>query len=196
LHPGPLYGKKTDDSIKILKDNLNDFFTKLGKTDTGLFLETAGKVGQLGSVKDVFDVSQCFETCYPCIDFGHVHARTIGSLETKNAIDSLFEYMNSLQAFSNNTKIHFHYTPIHYGAKGEIVHKAIEDKYPPTSPTLFEDIVMDKYYHPRYEPIIENFVRFGIENCTIISETHNSQEIGALAMSNFYKGLTTVKEND
>ena len=76
LHPGPLYGRPAAECISDLISNLDKFFASIGPTPIGLFLETAGKVGQLGSIEEILEVTGAIPGTYPCVDFGHVHART------------------------------------------------------------------------------------------------------------------------
>jgi deoxyribonuclease-4 len=189
LHPGPLYGEDPDEPLNRIKDNLSNYFNNAGKSQIGLFLETAGKRGQLGSVGEIVDICKEIEGCYPCIDFGHVHARTGGTLNEDDAIDRLFKNMTDIGTFSNFDRIHFHYTPIHYGPKGEIKHKAIEDVYENESQLSFGfDAPTNNFYHPRYNRIVENLILKNLD-CTVISETHDSQERGAIAMKNHYKKI-------
>lgn len=191
LHPGPLYNQDSNQVMERLLENLQLFFNRLGKSNIGLFLETAGKKGQLGSVEEITYLTKQMEGCFPCIDFGHVHARAGGSLGSEESINSLFEVMKQNDLFNSNSRIHFHYTPIDYGPKGEITHKAIDDRYPidnQTSLDFFDDKPKDDYYHPRYEAIIENMKSLN-KKFVVISETHNSQEIGAMAMKKHYKKL-------
>lgn len=191
LHPGPLYGEKEYEVLMRFCDNLNDFMNDLGPSKVGLYLETAGKCGQLGSVDDIlFSVANIPNT-YPCFDFGHIHARERGSLYNGEKIDILFEKIKSSYGYDN--KIHFHYTPIEYGKKGEIQHKALTDKnnnrYSDTLSLFEEDteINLDLYY-PRFERIILNMAIYGVSG-TIISETHNSQEVGAMEMKKYYNKI-------
>lgn len=186
LHPGPLYGKTSEEPKNNFLENCNKFLDSYGKTDIGLFIETAGKTGQLGSVEEILDISQELDGVHPCIDWGHVHARTLGTLETPENIKTLGDQLINFLSKNPDKRIHFHYTPIHYGPKGEIKHRAIHDKYP-----LEEqyDLLgrkvgtgsIDGYYHPRFTPVAEQLNRFP-ENTTVISETHNTQEEGALAL--------------
>lgn len=191
LHPGPLYGEDSKIVMDRLLENLESFFNKMGKSHIGLFLETAGKRGQIGSVEEIIQLSKQFEGCFPCIDFGHVHARAGGSLGSRDNIDRLFNQMIENDLFNPKNRIHFHYTPIDYGPRGEITHKALGDKYPinnQQSLDLFNEKVSDDLYHPRYEAIVENMSELEA-NFIVISETHNSQEIGAMAMKKHYNKI-------
>jgi deoxyribonuclease-4 len=187
LHPGPYYGKNPKDIYEVLEQNLHTFFNDVGQSEIGLFLETAGKKGQLGSVDEILGLSKSVKGCFPCVDFGHVHARMCGGLGCDNDIDRLFDKLNNANAFKD--RIHFHYTPIDYGPQGEITHKSLDDEYP-TSPqqSLFENSSKTGIYHPRFERIVENLKKADA-SFTVISETHNSQEKGAMALKQYYSKL-------
>ena len=187
LHPGPLYGATGTEPIERFIENAGRCLNEIGKTEIGLFVETAGKVGQLGSVDEILEICRHLAGTFPCVDFGHVHARTLGSLEEPKAIDLLVDQLVSFIESKNNQRIHFHYTPIHFGPRGEIQHRAIDDRYAPlTQQNMFGlhgpgEGSRDGYYHPRVDPVARALQRIPID-CTVISETHNSQEIGALAL--------------
>jgi len=192
LHPGPLYNLPSEEIMKRIKENLHQYFHSQGASEIGLFLETAGKRGQLGSVDEIVELADEFDGCYGCYDFGHIHARTGGTLGNENAIDKLFNQMSDKGAFKKE-RIHFHYTPIHYGPKGEISHKAINDRIESDnqlSLNLFE-AAADDFFHPRFPQIISNLSSLKKE-FTVISETHDSQDEGALAMKNHYCSLQTI----
>jgi deoxyribonuclease IV len=193
LHPGPLYGEECSVVLHRFIGNLANCIYEIGPTDTGLFVETAGKIGQLGSVDEILQVCDSIEGVFPCIDFGHVHARTLGSLEAVDSVNDLFAHLKSYQGRRPNSRIHFHYTPIHYGPKGEISHKAIDDTYPQKSQmALLNDHDPtrsgDGFFHPRVAPIAKGLREITID-CTVISETHDSQEQGALALKEAFLGL-------
>ena len=187
LHPGPYYSSDPQKIFDTLAENLFLFFQELGPSDIGLFLETAGKKGQLGSVEEVLKLSKLIRGCYPCVDFGHVHARLCGGLANKDDVDALFQTLQNEGAFNHDRRIHFHYTPIDFGPQGEITHKAIEDTYPiDPQQSLFDSPFLQQLYNPRYEYIIENMRQIDIP-FTVISETHNRQDQGALAMKSYYE---------
>lgn len=190
LHPGPLYSGPSRDAIERFCDNAETALRSIGRTDIGLFVETAGKLGQLGSVGEIYEISGRLEGVHPCIDFGHVHARTLGTLTSKEEIFVLIDEVNDFLSNHPRKRVHFHYTPIHYGPRGEIQHRSITDRYAePEQSTLLprEHLYSsaDGWFHPRPESVAEALRRLHCA-CTVISETHNSQEEGARALKRFY----------
>ncbi len=198
LHPGPLYAANSAGVLARCIDNLGSFMQGIGKTEIGLFVETAGKVGQLGSVEEILSLAAAIDGVHPCVDFGHVHARTLGSLEAPDSIHSLVQTLGEFIAARPEKQLHFHYTPIHYGVRGEIQHRAIGDRYPPVeSPSLFGGLRVgegseDGLYHPRPNAVA-SALRYLPGDFTVISETHNSQEEGALALQKAH--LTFLQED-
>jgi len=191
LHPGPLYGRDGREPLDRFIENAGRCLGEIGKTEIGLFVETAGKIGQLGSIDEILDICRHVDGVFPCIDFGHVHARTLGSLEEPKAIDSLVDQLVSFIESKINPRIHFHYTPIHFGHRGEIQHRAIDDRYAPIAQHAMFGMhgpgegSGDGFYHPRVDPVGRALRRIPID-CTVISETHNSQEVGALALKRIF----------
>ncbi len=193
LHPGPMYGLQSHILVQRLIENANKFMTQIGSSDIGLFLETAGKKGQIGSIDEIVELCSQIPQSFPCIDFGHVHARTGGTLGSPFAIDSFFDSLKQMDFFKKFGRYHFHYTPIHYGPKGEISHKAIEDIIEPNQQgILFGIDEAITQYHPRFEQILLNLLPYNLD-CTVISETHDSQERGAMAMKKEFQKLLTKK---
>jgi deoxyribonuclease-4 len=194
LHPGPLYGDDAGEVLARFTESLGNWIQDVGPTETGLFVETAGKLGQLGSVDEILQICIAIPGVFPCIDFGHVHARTLGGLESWDAVNGLFQKLERHRRQQSSKRLHFHYTPIHYGPKGEITHKTIHDKYPPRAqmllPSMDEDPLRsgDGFFHPRVEPIVRA-LRKSAFDCTVISETHNSQEEGAIALKRAFFAL-------
>lgn len=184
LHPGPLYGGDEEDAYARFAENAARFIDQLGSTDIGLFIETAGKVGQLGSVEQILSLSALIDGVHPCIDFGHVHARTLGTLESNESIFALCDKIQLFLGKYPRKRVHFHYTPIHFGSRGEIQHRAVDDCYPdPEQKDLFGEAAVgessrDGFFHPRPDPVADALRKLPAD-FTVISETHNSQEIGA-----------------
>lgn len=179
LHPGSIYGGIASAAQDRFLTNASTFLAEYGTDGAGVFIETAGKLGQLGSVNEILDISAGLANIHPCIDFGHVHARTLGTLSNRDAIDRLGLQIDQFLAAHSQKRIHFHFTPIHYGPRGEIQHRAIDDRYPTDPEDLFARDA--ELFHPRPENVAPWLKAFQ-GDATVISETHNSQEQGALAL--------------
>ncbi|MBY5412099.1 TIM barrel protein [Rhizobium leguminosarum] len=185
LHPGPLYSRPESEAVARFEDNANEFTNGLGATEVGLFIETAGKVGQLGSVEQILSLSSRLPGVHPCIDFGHVHARTLGTLDTPQAISQVGKVISTFLRSHPEKCVHFHFTPIHYGPRGEIQHRAIDDQYEQEA-DLLTGPSHTRFYHPRPEPVARTLSEIDAK-FTVISETYNSQEIGAKALKSWFE---------
>lgn len=57
--------------------------------------ETMGKVNQLGNLEEVLRLCQIDDTFIPCIDFGHLNARTLGGIKGRE------DYLDILNKIEN-----------------------------------------------------------------------------------------------
>lgn len=183
LHPGSLYGLE-DAYIKsrFIKNFMSFLKVYTPPSGINIYLETAGKKGQLGSFIDILDMCEELDYCYPCIDFGHVHARGVGALATDSQIKNLFKSMEKYGYKNTSKPIHFHFTTIEYGPKGEIRHRKIDEKIEYAQPDLFQSLKPEVYL-PDHKKVMFYLKEANIE-FNLISETYNSQDEGALLMKN------------
>jgi deoxyribonuclease-4 len=133
--------------------------------------ESMGKKSQLGSLEDIIKI--CQETgIKPCIDFGHLHARDLGSLNNEDNFRNVITKLEKELGHESIKHLHCHFYPVAYTDKGEKVHRAVmeEDAFP-------------KFIH--FAPIIKEFNMMPV----LISESHNSQDIGALQMKDILKRI-------
>ncbi len=173
LHPGPLY---KEDPAKVLvrtRKNVERFLKEHKKRKSVLCLETAGKVGQLGGLEEILTLCEGLEGVEPCIDFGHLHARSCGGYKSEKEIREVFKKLKKFGALPGGA--HFHYTPIHYGPRGELVHRKLTDTR--------ED---GSLYCPRPEVVAKLLKEYKVSG-TVISECHDSQEEGARVLQEFYR---------
>lgn len=157
FHPG--YGRDTRLIIKRL-----NIIEKDKPKNVSICPETMGKISQLGDLNEVLTICENTE-CIPCIDFAHIHARNKGHPNnTQEFREILMEIENRLG--KNILKyLHCHFYPIEYGDKGEKVHRAVTEK------NVF----------PRFIDLAPLIKDFGMLP-TLISESKNSQDLGALEM--------------
>ncbi|MAG39777.1 endonuclease IV [Candidatus Pacearchaeota archaeon] len=151
-------------------DDISPIISSLKKIEAdrpkGVFFcpETMGKMSQSGSLGDVMEICEKTE-CKPCIDFGHLHARNLGSLKKEEGFRKIVIEIEDRLGKTVLKDLHCHFYPIEFGEKGEKKHRAVTEK------NVF----------PRFEPFAELIKEFKMHP-TLISESRDSQDIGALQM--------------
>ena len=172
FHPGsPLKSDRRDAMTRLLGavDRFMTEFYDRGYHDRYVCAETMGKINQLGDLDEIIEIVNLADNILPCIDFGHLNARTYGSLKTKDdfrrVIDALIDGVGE-----KKTKImHVHFSKIEYGKGGEIRHLTFADET----------------YGPEFEPLAEILAEYRLEPW-ILSESAGTQSIDAKTMKNLY----------
>ena len=134
--------------------------------------ETMGKINQLGTLGEVLSLCELDERLIPCIDFGHLNARTLGGLkETSDFLDVFNQIENRLGSDRLKT-FHSHFSKIEYTDGGEKKHLTFADSV----------------FGPDYEPVMELIAK---KNCSpvIICESDGTQAEDAKTMKDCYLSL-------
>lgn len=139
--------------------------------------ETMGKVNQLGNLEEVLRLCQIDDTFIPCIDFGHLNARTLGGIKGReDYLDILNKIENELG--TDRLKIfHSHFSKIMYTDPGG------EKKH-----LTFEDSV----YGPEFEPLMELVAQKDLSPI-FICESAGTQAEDALTMKKSYMSFDTER---
>ncbi len=135
-------------------------------------IETMGKIGQMGSVAEVVDYCNISEQFYPCVDFGHVNSRELGSLKTVENYTSLLSFLLDNLPKHKVFDMHIHFSKIQYGPKGELKHLTFADNI----------------YGPNFEPMLEAVYKLGLQPY-IICESDGTQAEDTLTMKAYYNSL-------
>ncbi|AIZ57279.1 endonuclease 4 [Candidatus Methanoplasma termitum] len=108
-----------------------------GIRDVILGVETMGKKGQFGTLKEIAEVMKSVDGVRPVLDVAHVHARGVGCLKTKADMEKLVnEYFPLCGEIA-----HFHVSGIKYGDRGEISHLPLSSKEPDMQ--MLADVLKD-----------------------------------------------------
>ena len=167
---------------------LNHFCNNFLPDGVYIYPETCGKRNQLGSLAEILTICEQVSGARPCIDFGHLHAFNHGGFETPSSILSVFEEVECKLGRSASADCHLHITPMEYTAGGEKQHKAYGEMEPQRQQLdLFESNIPRPYY-PKPEHLAQVLAQNNIP-AWVISECHDSQDKGALAMKKTYHGL-------
>lgn len=93
-----------------------------GYGDMTLCPETMGKIGQLGTLDEVLELCRVDPRIVPCIDFGHLNARTLGGIQTKADYAAILDRMGEVLQDDRAREFHAHFSRIEFTAGGEKRH--------------------------------------------------------------------------
>ncbi|MBP5209515.1 MAG: TIM barrel protein [Clostridia bacterium] len=172
VHPATQGKLERKEAVDIAKRNLTLLANEVeafNGQNMKVCLETMGKLAQIGDAEETADFCAIAPFFYPCIDFGHLNARTFGSLKTTDDYLRVFDAFLNKLPFEKVKNTHIHFSKIMYGSKGEIKH------------LTFEDTV----YGPEFEPLCEAILKLGLEPY-IICESDGTQAEDTVTMKNIY----------
>ena len=132
--------------------------------------ETMGKINQLGTLEEVIALCELDERLIPCIDFGHLNARTLGEVNSKEAFLFVINEIGNRLGEYRKKHFHSHFSKIEYTKGGEKKHLTFEDNL----------------FGPEPLPLIELLCELNLEP-TIICESDGTQSEDALYMKNLYR---------
>lgn len=128
-HAAFYMGKDKETVFKQVYDQTAKIITELEKQNIKIWIrpETTGKETQWGTVEEIVRLSKEFEQVLPCVDFSHIHARTVGEYNTYDEFCKILEYIgNELGEIALNN-FHAHLAGIEYTKKGEKRHLILSD---------------------------------------------------------------------
>ena len=142
FHPGSCGKQSREAALEKALDTMRRAVAacdEAGYGDCILCPETMGKVNQLGTVDEVLTLCAVDARITPCIDFGHIYARSGGTELTDTA--SYAALLDKLgDALGDDRAVHFHahFSRIAYTAGGEKCHLTFADTAygPPHAPLL------------------------------------------------------------
>lgn len=173
IHSGSCSKMTREEALELAKDTLKrarEQAVSEGYADIHFCPETMGKINQLGNLDEVLSLCRIDDSFIPCIDFGHLNARTIGMVNSKEAFEDILNKIENTLGFDRLKAFHSHFSKIEYTAKGgELRHLTFEDSV----------------YGPDYEPLMELIAKRGLAP-TFICESAGTQSLDALAMKKSY----------
>ena len=115
VHSGSCSKMTRQQALELAKDTLKRAAAVLDQNGLGhvhICPETMGKINQLGDLEEVMALCQVDERFLPCIDFGHLNARTLGSLKTSADFKKVFEVMENALGENRMRCFHSHFSKI------------------------------------------------------------------------------------
>lgn len=150
-------------SIKKIVSELRD-----RGIDVWIRPEVMGGISEIGSLEEAVKLSQDIgENVLPCIDFAHLHARSLGKYNSYNEYRRVMEFIEESLGREALSNMHIHISGIEYGSKGEVKHLNVSES----------DL--------NYADIMKTLKEFNVSG-VVISESPNLEE-DALIFKRYYQ---------
>ena len=176
IHSGSCSKMTREEALELAKNTMKLARKELaaqGLENIRCCPETMGKINQLGDLHEVMELCKIDESFIPCIDFGHLNARTFGSIKDKSDYEKILDTIENELGSERLKTFHSHFSKIEYTEKGG------EKKH-----LTFADTV----YGPQFEPLMELVAKKNLAP-TFICESDGTQTEDAKTMKDYYESL-------
>ena len=173
IHTGALQKRTREDALATARESFKMLRRRCddeGYEDILLCPETMGKINQLGDLEEVLALSVVTHGLLPCVDFGHLYARSLGALEGQEATARMLDRMAEVLGEEKARCFHSHFSMIEFTPKGGEARHLTFDQTD---------------FGPDYRPLCRELARRGWSP-TIICESAGTQDIDALTMKEEY----------
>ena len=163
------------DAVELTKKRLKilaDMIVANGMDDCLFCPETMGRINQIGDTEEVVEFCKIADFYIPTIDFGHLNARTYGSLKTAEDYDAIVRHIINNLGIERTSKMHIHFSKIEYSKGGEVKHLTFAD-------TVFG---------PEFEPLAQVLHKYNLQP-VVICESNGTQADDAMEMKRIYNSI-------
>ena len=141
VHSGSCGKMTREKALELAKDTVRRCLKAMDEEGLGDIVfcpETMGKINQLGNLDEVLSLCELDERLIPCIDFGHLNARTLGQVNSRESFLEILDAIENRLGTDRLKQFHSHFSKIEYTDNGG------EKRH-----LTFEDAV----YGPEFEPL-------------------------------------------
>ncbi len=182
VHSGALMGRSREEALEIARTSLRSVLCacdEAGFDNMTLCPETMGKINQLGDLDEVLELCRLDERLLPCVDFGHLYARSLGELNGRDACRRMLDRMADVLGEERAGRFHSHFSKIEFTlGGGEKRHLRFRDEG----------------WGPEFVPLAEEIARRGWSP-VIICESAGTQSEDALTMKTQYQQIMIKGRN-
>ena len=182
IHSGALMKRSRQEALDIAKETLKQVLEACDRQGYGnitLCPETMGKINQLGDLDEVLTLCTLDERLIPCIDFGHLYARSLGELEGEQACREMLDKVERVLGEERASRFHSHFSRIEFTPNGgEKRHRTFADH---------------GGFGPDWTPLAREVARRGWSP-TFICESAGTQAEDAVEMKRIYQGFCSSEE--
>lgn len=156
-------------AIQVLKEAVQEA-DAIGLGDITICPEVLGKLNQLGNMEEILEMCSIDERLIPTVDFGHLHARGLGCMNSVSDFDKVLEKIENVLGYERLKNLHCHFSRIEFTAGGEKKHWTLEDKQ----------------FGPEFEYLAEAILKKNMEP-VIICESRDYMAEDALKLKKIYE---------
>ena len=142
FHPGSCGKQSREAALEKALDTMRraqEALDEAGYSDMTLCPETMGKIGQLGTLDEVLALCRVDARITPCVDFGHLNARTLGGIQTKADYAAILDRLEEALGDERAKRFHVHFSRIEFSKGGEKRHWTFaETQFGPEPAPLLE----------------------------------------------------------
>lgn len=182
IHSGALMKRSRQEALDIAKETLKQVLETCDRQGYGnmtLCPETMGKINQLGDLDEVLTLCTLDERLIPCIDFGHLYARSLGELEGEQACREMLDKVERVLGEERASRFHSHFSHIEFTLNGgEKRHRTFADH---------------GGFGPDWMPLAREVARRGWSP-TFICESAGTQAEDAVEMKRIYQSFCGSEE--
>ena len=174
IHSGALMKRTRRQAQDIALHSLKEVVSACDGAGFGhitLCPETMGKINQLGDLDEVLELCTLDERLTPCVDFGHLYARSLGELEGREACVQMLDRLQAVLGEERASCFHSHFSKIQFTPNGgEKMHLTFAQEE----------------FGPDPAPLMAEVARRGWSP-TFICESAGTQAEDALVMKQLYQ---------
>ena len=167
FHPGSCGRQSREEALEKALDTMRRAQAALdeaGYAEMTLCPETMGKIGQLGTLEEVLALCSVDKRVTPCIDFGHLNARTLGDYA------AILDRLETALGDERARRFHVHFSRIEFSKGGEKRHWTFAETQ----------------FGPEPQPLMELLAERGLAP-VLICESAGTQAEDARAMQAMYR---------
>jgi len=155
-------------AIEVLRETIRKA-DEMGLSDITICPEVLGKINQLGTLEEILEMCMIDERLIPTIDFGHLHARGMGCLNSPEDFEKVIDTIENSIGVERTRKLHVHFSRVEFTTGGEKKHWTIDDVQ----------------YGPEFEHLAGILIKKSMEP-VIICESRNKMAEDAAKLRNIY----------
>ena len=182
FHPGSCGKQSREAALEKALDTMRRAQAALdeaGYAEMTLCPETMGKIGQLGTLEEVLALCSVDKRVTPCIDFGHLNARTLGGIQSKADYAAILDRLETALGDERARRFHVHFSRIEFSKGGEKRHWTFAETQ----------------FGPEPQPLMELLAERGLAP-VIICESAGTQAEDAKTMKRFFEAcLCTTSQS-